>query len=208
MEQVKQFGRYQGDKEETGFVENFVQAAALTYREDMSISSMITSRERNERSVQLYNLYKEGVISEQIYDSYFDHKTGQMDEGGLADYAINSLGRTEVLSEEDLKKAEREELTAMREEAQDVFDRSTFLGKAGRFLGPVLPLAVDPVTLPTYLVGFGAVAKAAHIAKIAGRFALAEGTAEAVRQIPVTSWKEEIGVDYSLSGHGVFCFLF
>ncbi len=192
-------------EETTGFIENFVEQARLQFREELSISSQIPSDMAYDRRKQLIDLNTSGVISDEVVSSYYDYDKATLDDEGLSVYARDVLGREDVLTLREYKKAEDKEYTQKREAAGEMADKAGVAGTIGVVLGAVGPHAIDPIILPSYLLGYGEVATALRAAKYLaaakkmGPILAVEGALEGVRQIPVASFKQDLGVDYSTS---------
>ena len=96
----------------------------------------------------------------------------------------------------------RKRLTEVRETNQEVMENASFSGKAGQFVGAMGSAFLDPIYLPTYFIGVGSAAQSTRIlsamAKAAGTAAVTEGGVEAIKQVAMNDWKQEIGADHSL----------
>lgn len=172
----------------TGFVENWSNALGLSMMEDLPITSrMIPTVTESQRNQKLYEYKKSGDIPENIYNFYGG------DTDGLAGYARNVLGISDIPTLEEFDAQKLREYKLNREASQKTFAQQSKTGLVGEMAGRAHAMALDPLYATSFLTGYGS---AVTIGQAALRVGLAEAGIETAAQLIKIPWKQEIGADY------------
>lgn len=178
------------------FTENFDMGLNVTAYENLSNSqSRVMAGHKQHRMAVLQKAVEEGTIPQEVFNGFRGMGT-DWDNGGvewnlLARYAKKHYG-LDVMTDDEIKKGIREDLTIVKKSQQEIESRAGFTGKAGSVLGSLVSYALDPLTIPSYFIGYGEAATGARFLAGLGKVALAEGVTEAAIQTKVYQWKDEI----------------
>lgn len=181
------------DRNQTGFVENYQTALGVTMNENMSFSSMMNNQMYDDRDENVWKHVENGNIPEDIVESF------NGDTGAIARYARTELGLTDIALDDELLDQRQKLIQGDADRATKIKSQAGAMGKVGAFLGELNAMLIDPVYLPTYLVGIGEVARGSQVLAAAARVGAVEAGAEALKQIPVYNHKQNMGIDYSVT---------
>lgn len=174
----------------SGFIENMITAAGQTWREDLSISSMVPTDEEEKRKARIWEYYRDGKISEGTMMYYGN------DYNGIAKEARHKNGIMDLPFDEEMDELNKAEYGRKRQDAQDVMERANPMGVFGAIVGGSAPIFLDPLLAPSYFMGYGEAAAGAKFLNVAKTALAVEATIEAVRQPLIMSHKDRIGADY------------
>ena len=190
--------------ERTGLFENWQTALGLSLDSMTSVSDSITLfGPRREREKKIDEYVRDGLIDAESvppkrstsfagYEVDYDTLAKMAKEKGL-----------DAQTDEDMIESVRSDLKMREQYAADVFSRRTGMGTAGMFAGMFHAAAIDPLNLPSYLVGIGAVNRSASILRQVARAAavgasIEAGTAAAIEPF-IHKWKAQMEMDYSFT---------
>ena len=191
-----------GPVQRSGFRENFVAGFGTFMDEDTTIGEWLNSGAYKERDREIDRLISSGQLPEEEYLPYVED--GDIDYPRLA-YALKRSGRA-IRDDYDVRDGIRETLKQRRDMAQEIHSRATTMGAVGIFAGQMTAAQLDPVNAAAMLIpGLGIIRAGTTMARV-GKTALYYGAlsagAEAIIQPQVYSWKNELGVDYSVGAAG------
>lgn len=173
----------------TGFTENWSNALGLAMTEDLPlISPLIPSSTQSQRDKKLLGYMKDGTIPKPIADFYMG------DQDGLAEYAKDNLGISDIPSRREYQEAKDLEYKQGREMSAQTFSQQSWAGKLGEIAGTGHAMAIDPYYAVSALTGYGA---ASTMGQAFLRVGAVEALVEVGAQAPKMAWKDEIGADYS-----------
>ena len=180
--------------------ENWMAAMHMNWYEGMSRSRQKVMKEysedRNRKILDTINNRPE--LGKQFSGFYYG--PGSVDWKHAAIWA-KSRG-IDVETNDELMERIRKDVKVYRTYAEDIFDRATWGGKIVQFGGYAHTDMLDPVLWPAMLVGYQQAALATKFLQTVARTGLRVGAAEAlmetVRQVPVYTWKQDVGADYSV----------
>ncbi len=181
---------------ETGLVDNVVAGFGATRREELPITSRWiadTSADQEGERVLLDALDK-GQISQSVASQFTNPLNGKVDVEG----ALNYLKRAGISNEYDPEEYVKErdaEYESLRNDDQEVFDRSNRLGSIGEFVGRMGATFTDPVYLATLPLGIG---PANTVLSAAARTAALNAGIEAFAVPFIWDFKKRIGADYGM----------
>lgn len=189
------------------FGENATAAMGLFIDENLSFSQYmhldgipgISEGITSERNQKIVEARQNGEIPQDVWDHYTSWKpTGdKIDFEGLTDYMRSDLGRTDIMTYNDLFENLRDNLKSRRDYAQGVFENQTSLGAVGEMVGTMGGAALDPVNLAGgFALGARAFAGYSTLQRVGTAFGVGMAT-EAIIQPHVYAWKGAIDSEYS-----------
>lgn len=186
----------------TGFGENYQAGVGVAFDTMLSVSKRINFyapiRDRNK---QLDAYVREGLLSEtEVHENTRPDILRTVDYASLA-HAARRKG-LDIETDEEIADRVRDDVKHRLSYAEDIFRRSTIMGKAGRVFGTLNVVALDPAELPGYFVGVGIGAKGASLLSKLRKAAVYGGgvaaTTAAAEEPFVYQWNRELGIDYSV----------
>ena len=195
------------DARETGFAQNFGNAAAAFVQQDLAMSRYLMHEPVRARSARLEELMREGSIPEEVGKSFarsygINNSFTTYDYDGLAEYANTLEGEEYFQSDEELTDSIAELVQFTEAQRQEVYSRAGITGVAGTFSAGLVSASIDPPNILASLIIPGAGQAATltksmlHGAKIG---AVSNLAVEVVTQPFIHSWKNEVGLQYTYS---------
>lgn len=187
---------------QTGFMQNLDAALNQTFYEGTSFSRYIVKRPYvKERNKKLFNWARENMSEREV--AAFRNRAGDDFDYDLMAHYAKSKYDFDIETDDEIMEKIRDDLKIVRTYNEDIARRANLPGLVGRFAGEAAATMLDPVLLPGFFFGYGAVAHSTKIigamARAALRVGVAEAGLEAARQVPVSLWKHDVGADYSIS---------
>lgn len=190
------------------FEENFDASVGLMIDEESSFSRYLGNENKRKRDAEIRGLIEDGKIPKTLMytNSTAADRGFEVNYDNIAQY----LNTTEDYQSEPIKtdielKKERDDLLGQRRAYRnDIFRRAGAEGTAGLFAGSFVAGSIDPVNVAATILtpvtaGARGVSRALYTLSQTKRGAMYGAAAAGAVEPFIHSWKEEIGVEYTLT---------